>query len=121
MSSTSVEHLQPFCERHMAARHSVENTDAAVRLRPLVDVNLLAERHNTIRQTLIVHFGLVRNLIVMTVLLLSFVAGLLMPRISSEVERLSAEWLPYPPSTISSDSYISEAMVGAGQTWNEVK
>lgn len=105
MSSVTVEHIQPYCERRVVVHHSAEK----------------AEGQYTVRQTLTAHLGFVRRLIVVTVILLSFITGLLMPYITRGVELSSSEWQSNLPSAISSDSNVSEAAVGAGQIWNEAK
>ncbi len=121
MSSATVPYNRPFGERRMAIRHSGANVDVAVRSELLVDIERFAEKQNTVRQMLTTHFGLVRTVIVMTVILLSFIAGLLTPHISRGIELPSAGWQSNLPTTTSSDSNMSAVAVGAWQSWNEAK
>ena len=82
MSNIHAEHYQPLSSQDIALQRLAAGRQEIMLYTHLLQASLVVERENPLRQALISHPYLVRNVMVTIVLLLSVIAGVLAPQLS---------------------------------------
>jgi hypothetical protein len=82
MSTIPAEHQQPTRSQNIALQRLAASREEIILLSHLLQASLVVERNNPLRQAMIAHPHLVRNVTIMIVILLSVVIGVLAPEIS---------------------------------------
>ncbi len=81
MSTIPVEHQEPARNQNVALQRLAAGRDEIVLLSHLLQASLVVERNNPLRQAVIAHPHLVRNVTIAIVIVLSVVIGALAPQI----------------------------------------
>jgi hypothetical protein len=82
MSIIPAEHQQPARSQNIALQRLAASREEIILLSHLLQASLVVERNNPLRQAMIAHPHLVRNLTITIVILLSAAIGVLAPEIS---------------------------------------
>jgi hypothetical protein len=82
MSNVRAEHYQPQSSQDIALQRLAAGRQDIMLYAHLLQASLVVERENPLRQVMMLHPYLVRNLTVMLVILLSAVIGVLAPELS---------------------------------------
>ncbi len=82
MSNIRTEYYQPKSSKDIALQRLAASRQEIMLLTHLLQASLVVERNNPLRQAMIAHPHLVRNVTIMLVILLSVVIGTLAPEIS---------------------------------------
>ena len=82
MSTISVEQQQSTRSQSVALQRLAASREDIILLSHLLQASLVVERNNPLRQAVIAHPHLVRNVTITIVILLSAVVGVLAPQIS---------------------------------------
>jgi hypothetical protein len=82
MSTIPAEHQKPTRSQNVALQRLAASREEIILLSHLLQASLVVERNNPLRQAMIAHPHLVRNVTIMIVILLSVLIGVLAPDIS---------------------------------------
>ena len=82
MSNVRVEHYQPQSSQDIARQRLAVSRREIMLYTHLLQASLVVERSDPLRQAVITHPQLVRNVMVTIVILLSVIAGILAPQLS---------------------------------------
>jgi hypothetical protein len=87
MSSVHTEHYQPLRPQDVALQRLDAGRKEIILLSHLIQASLVVERSNPLRQAVVTHRTLVRNVTATIVILLSLAAGLMIPYLSEMLGR----------------------------------
>jgi hypothetical protein len=82
MSTIPAEHQKPTRSQNVALQRLAASREEIILLSHLLQASLVVERNNPLRQAMIAHPHLVRNVTIMIVILLSVLIGVLAPDVS---------------------------------------
>ena len=85
MSNIHTEYYQPKSSKEITLQRLAAGRQEIILLTHLLQASLVVERNNPLRQAMIAHPHLVRNVMITIVIMLSVVLGVLAPEISRSI------------------------------------